>query len=101
MSTDTLLPGQKLTLRHTSRDVRAIVQSIEYRVNIQTLNREKTDQFELNDIGRVKIRLSEPIFTDPYAINRKTGSFILVAQDNATVAAGMITADETETAFTI
>lgn len=101
MSTDTLLPGQKLTLRHTSREVRAIVQSIEYRVNIQTLNREKTDQFELNDIGRVKIRLSEPIFTDPYAINRKTGSFILVAQDNATVAAGMITADETETAFTI
>ncbi len=93
MSEDALIPGQRFTLRHTTKEVRAIVQSIDHRINIHTLDREKTDQFELNDIGRVSIRLSDPIFTDPYALNRKTGSFILIGQDNATVAAGMVTAE--------
>lgn len=101
MSSEPLLEGQKLFLRHTTREVRAIVQSIVDRVNIHTLNRENARQLELNDIGRIKIRLSEPIFTDPYAINRSTGSFILIAQDNATVAAGMITSDAGEAGYTI
>ena len=79
-------------LRHTTREVRAVVQEVVYKVDITTLNK-LTDQteFAMNDIGCIRLRLASPIFCDPYAANRITGSFVLVdEQTNNTVAAGMI-----------
>jgi sulfate adenylyltransferase large subunit len=79
-------------LKHTTRSVRAMVSGIEYRLDVNTLDRdEKAAKLELNDIGRIKLRATAPLAFDPYAKNRATGSFILVDEaTNATVAAGMI-----------
>jgi bifunctional enzyme CysN/CysC len=79
------------TLMHTSHHVKAAVQRVVYRIDIDTLHRDDVDTLELNDIGRVEIITAEPVFFDPYQINQATGSFILVDPfTNATVAAGMI-----------
>jgi len=82
----------KYILKHTTNEVKAIVQSIDYKVNINTLHKVEDDlDFELNDIGRITLRTSAPLVCDSYKQNRTTGSFILVdAQTNETVAAGMI-----------
>jgi len=79
-------------LRHTTREVRATVTDLLYRVNITTLEREQGDEgFGLNDIGCIRIRCASPLFFDPYSQNRITGSFVLVDEmSNNTVAAGMI-----------
>ncbi len=87
-----LVPRGKYYLRHTSKEVKAIVQEIRYKVNINTLHKiEDEKTFKLNEIGRVSIRTSAPLFFDSYRRNRVTGSFILIdTQTNETVAAGMI-----------
>ncbi len=78
-------------LQHTTRQVRAFVSELNYRIDVNTLHREKADTLHLNEIGRVKITTTQPLFYDPYQINRMTGSFILIdAYSNTTVAAGMI-----------
>ena len=85
-------------LMHTSRTVQALVETVVYRIDMDTLHREDVDAFGLNDIGRMEFRVSPPIFFDAYRQNRTTGSFILVdPHTNATVAAGMIRG-ETRTA---
>ena len=85
-------PRAKLHLRHTTRDVQAIVSEVKYKVNINTLHKITDDlQFRLNDIGRITLRTSAPLFYDDYRRNRSTGSFILIDPGtNETVAAGMI-----------
>jgi sulfate adenylyltransferase subunit 1 len=82
----------KYHLRHTTKDVQAMVTGIKYKVNINTLHKITDDlEFRLNDIGRISLRTSAPLFHDPYKTNRITGSFVLVdSQTNETVAAGMI-----------
>ncbi|MEM9016969.1 MAG: GTP-binding protein [Verrucomicrobiota bacterium] len=87
-----LQPRGKYYLRHTTKEVKAIVQDIRYKVNINTLHKIEDDKtFGLNEIGRVSIRTSAPLLYDSYRRNRTTGSFILIdAQTNETVAAGMI-----------
>jgi bifunctional enzyme CysN/CysC len=78
-------------LMHTSRQVRAFVSSVAYRIDVDSLHRDPVDTLSLNDIGRVEITTATPIFFDAYAQNRTTGSFILVDPfTNGTVAAGMI-----------
>ena len=79
-------------LRHTTREVQAFVRKLEYRVDVNTLHREKeADSLELNDIGRVAIEVSQNLFFDSYEVNRETGAFILIdPSSNKTVAAGMI-----------
>ena len=92
-SEDTQLqPRGKYHLRHTTKEVKAIVQEIKYKVNINTLHKiEDETTFGLNEIGRVSIRTSAPLLFDSYRRNRQTGSFILIdSQTNETVAAGMI-----------
>jgi bifunctional enzyme CysN/CysC len=93
-----LEPGSKFWLKHTTRRVRAVVDDVEYRVNVNTLDRDRTiEELTLNDIGRIRLRTTEPIFVDPYARNRETGSFILIDQaTNVTVGAGMIADVEAE-----
>ena len=79
-------------IQHTSNHARCMVKEVYYKVDINTLHRMEDDrEIGLNDIGRVKIRSTKPLFSDPYKKNRATGSIILVDEfTNETVAAGMI-----------
>ena len=91
MVTDPLSLKKKYSLKHTTQTVKAMVTEIEYRTNINTLDKEKVDQLSLNDIARVKIQTLKPLFFDPYSRNRNTGNFILIDElTNNTVGAGMI-----------
>jgi sulfate adenylyltransferase large subunit len=91
MSEQQLSPRSKYTIKHTTRSARAIVEQIEYKVDINTLEHEPAGQLGLNEIGRVQLRCSTPLILDPYARNRSTGSFILIDEStNDTVAAGMV-----------
>ncbi len=85
-------PRGKYILRHTSRECKCIVKETKYKLNINTLQRLEDDlDLGLNDIGRVTIRTTVPLFFDSYRKNRNTGSIILVDEaTNETVAAGMI-----------
>lgn len=87
-----LVPGAKLAIKHTTRSARALVKHLHYRLDINTLHREEgVDRLALNDIGRITLRTTVPLFFDEYRRNRETGSFILVDEGtNNTVAAGMI-----------
>lgn len=87
-----LLARGKYYLRHTTREVQALVKDVKYKVNINTLHKMQGDvEFRLNDIGRISVRTSAPLFFDQYHRNRTTGSFVLIDPGtNETVAAGMI-----------
>lgn len=87
-----LQPRGKYSLLHTSQDARCIVKEIRYKLDINTLHRNTEDlSIGMNDIARVVLRTTKPLFLDTYRRNRITGSFILVdEQTNNTVAAGMI-----------
>lgn len=82
----------KLLVRHTTRDTKAIIQDLKYRVDINTLHKvEPVETLEMNEIGRITLRTATPLIHDSYRRNRSTGSFILVDPGtNETVAAGMI-----------
>jgi bifunctional enzyme CysN/CysC/sulfate adenylyltransferase subunit 1 len=79
-------------LKHTTRSATAIVDEISDRVDVHTLERAAgASELELNDIGRVRLRTSVPLAFDPYARNRRTGSFIMIDEaSNETVGAGLI-----------
>ncbi len=87
-----IVPGGKYALKHTSKDVKCIVKEVRYKVNINTLHRIEDDfTLGLNDIGRILIRTTAPLFYDSYKKNRATGSVILIDEfTNETVGAGMI-----------
>jgi sulfate adenylyltransferase large subunit len=88
-----LRPGGRYAIKHATHTARAIVESIDDRVEVASLGREPAPgELALNDIGRVRLRTSKPLAFDPYARNRATGSFILIDEaTNDTVGAGMIT----------
>jgi sulfate adenylyltransferase large subunit len=87
--------GRSYLLKHTTQTVKASIDTLRYRVNINTLEKEAGSALGLNDIGAVVIETQKPVFCDPYRRNRTTGSFILIDPiTNATVAAGMITGRE-------
>jgi sulfate adenylyltransferase subunit 1 len=87
-----LTEGGKYTIKHTTKDVRCIVKDIRYKVDINTLHRLENDKnIGMNDIGRIRIRTTAPLFVDSYMKNRITGSLILIDEGtNETVGAGMI-----------
>lgn len=87
-----MVPRGKYVLRHSTKEVRAMVSDAKYKININTLHKiEGNVEFHLNDIGRISLRTSAPLFYDRYRRNRNTGSFVLIDdQTNETVAAGMI-----------
>lgn len=93
LNKEPLDPNGKYVIRHTTKEARCIIKEVKYKVNINTLHRVEGDkEIGLNDIGRIKIRTTEPLFYDSYNRNRKTGSLILIDQfTNETVGAGMIT----------
>ncbi|GAB3908428.1 sulfate adenylyltransferase subunit CysN [Microbispora bryophytorum] len=82
----------KLIIKHTTRTARALVRDLHYRLDVNTLHRdESATALGLNEIGRVSLRTTQPLFVDDYARNRLTGGFILIDEaTNGTVAAGMI-----------
>jgi sulfate adenylyltransferase subunit 1 len=82
----------KYAVKHTSRDARCVVKDIRYKMDINTLHRIEDDKnIGMNDIGRISIRTTVPLFFDNYRKNRFTGSLILIDEaTNETVAAGMI-----------
>jgi sulfate adenylyltransferase large subunit len=94
MTSETKLARRsRLVVKHTSRTVKAIVTDLHYRIDVNTLHRdEAATELGLNEIGRVRLRLTQPVFCDPYARNRTTGGLILIDEGtNATVGAAMIT----------
>jgi bifunctional enzyme CysN/CysC len=91
-STAPLQPRKVYALKHTTRNVRAMVTDLRYRLDISTMHRDlDATSLELNEIGRAVLRTTEPIFADDYRRNRVTGSFVLIDEDtHQTVAGGMI-----------
>lgn len=87
-----LQPNAKFVIRHTTREARALIKEINYKVDINTLHRVEDDKtINMNDIARVRLRTTVPLLCDSYSRNRNTGSIILVDEaTNETVAAGMI-----------
>jgi bifunctional enzyme CysN/CysC len=97
MSADAMVPGKSYLFKHTTQTAVGQIESLRYRVDVNTLHRAPAPDLQLNEIGRCTITLSQPIFFDPYRRNRATGAFIVVDRlTNVTVAAGMITARESD-----
>jgi sulfate adenylyltransferase subunit 1 len=89
---DSARPRAKYILRHTSNEQKAVIKEVVYKVNIDTFKRIEDDkELLMNDICKVKLRITSPLMIDEYNSNRETGSFILIDEaTNETVAAGMI-----------
>jgi bifunctional enzyme CysN/CysC len=87
-----LRKGAKFAIKHTTKSARALVKDLQYRFDVSTLHRiEGATELGLNEIGRVTLRTTEPIFFDEYRKNRQTGSFILIDEaTNNPVGAGII-----------
>ena len=92
MNSKKLIVRGKYTIKHTSQNARCIIQEIRYKIDINTLHRiEDKKEIGLNDIGRIAIKTTKPLFYDKYSRNRNTGSIIIVDEaTNETVGAGMI-----------
>lgn len=90
-----LEPGRDYVVKHTTRTVRARIAGLDYRLDVNTLHRDKTaTALKLNELGRVSLRTQVPFLLDEYTRNASTGSFILIDPDtNGTVAAGMVLRD--------
>jgi sulfate adenylyltransferase subunit 1 len=91
LSEQSLDPRRKYLIKHTTRTVKALISRIEYRVDVNTLKHETANTLKMNDIGRVLIKVHQPLACDPYQRNHATGSFIVIDEvNNNTVAAGMV-----------
>jgi bifunctional enzyme CysN/CysC len=87
-----LEPRSRWIVKHTTRSAKTVVRDIAYRLDVNTLHRdENAASLSLNEIGRISMRVTAPLFVDEYRRNRHTGSFILIDETTgSTVAAGMI-----------
>ena len=92
MSSTPLRARTKVVVKHTTNQCMGMVKELKYKVDINTLHRiEGIDQIAMNDIGRISLRTSKPLFYDAYKKNRQTGSLIIIdEQTNETIGAGMI-----------
>jgi bifunctional enzyme CysN/CysC len=92
MSERPLQPNGRYRIKHTTRTVLAKAEALRYRIDVNTLHRdEEAESLALNEVGRLTLRLSSPLFPDEYRRNRATGSFILIDEStNDTVGAGMV-----------
>ena len=92
MNKKPLTTRTKLLVKHTTRECMCIVNELHYKVNVNSLHRDKgVEQVEMNDIARISIRTAQPLLIDSYARNRSTGSLILIDPSTyETVGAGMI-----------
>ena len=92
MSENPVRKRTKVFLKHTTNECISMIKDIKYKIDINTLHRiENIEQIEMNDIARISIRTSKPLFVDSYNRNRLTGGIILIdEQTNETIGAGMI-----------
>ena len=92
MSEKPLIPKGKYAIKHTSREARCMIKEIKYKVNINTLHRIENDKvINCNDIARISLRTSLPLFYDEYSSNKNTGAIIIIDEGtNNTMGAGMI-----------
>ena len=82
----------KYSIKHTTSDARCIIREMPFKININTLEKNREDKgLALNEIGKIKIRTTKPLYYDSYRRNRITGSLIIIDEStNNTVGAGMI-----------
>ena len=87
-----LREGARYMLKHTTRTVKAVVDDLRYRIDVNSLHRdEAATQLGLNEIGRIRLRTSGPLLLDEYRLSRTTGGFILIDEATSdTVGAGMV-----------
>lgn len=93
MSAEPMIPGKSYLFKHTTQTIAGQIDSLRYRVDVNSLHRSPAPELQLNEIGRCSITLSQPIYYDAYRENRATGAFIVIDRiSNVTVGAGMISA---------
>jgi len=87
-----LQSGDRVLVKHTTRVVKAIVDQVNYRLDIETLDRDGTvNSLGLNEIGGVTLRVAAPLAVDDYNRDRLTGSFLVIDEhDGQTLAAGLV-----------
>lgn len=91
MSEDPLQNGLTYLLRHAGRNVKTRIDTVIYKIDVNTLKKENSENLELNEVGRLALSTTKPLFFDAYSKNHETGSFVLFHPiTNATVGAGMI-----------
>lgn len=92
MNEKKMVPNGKYAIMHTTKSAKCMIKEVKYKMNINTLSRIEDDKvIGLNDIARVSLRTTQPLFYDSYKTNRITGSIILIDEStNETLAAGMI-----------
>jgi len=91
MSEEPMVPGKTYLVKHSAQLITGAIESLRYRIDVNTLRSSPSPQLNLNEIGRCRLSLNEPICFDSYKSNRSTGALILIDRiTNATVAAGMI-----------
>ena len=92
MNENSLRPNTKVIVKHTTNECMAIVKELKYKIDINTLHRiDSISNLKMNEIGRISLRTSKPLFYDAYKKNRQTGSLIIIdEQTNETIGAGMI-----------
>ena len=88
-----LLPGKRYEFKIGSRYVRGLIDSIQYRIDVNDLSTRETEALDLNGLARVRVALEEPVAVDDYKQSRATGSFIIIDLLHfGTVGAGMVIA---------
>ncbi len=91
MAEEPMVPGKPYLVKHTCRTVSGVVDTLRYRVDVNSLSRHPAPTLNLNEIGRCHLTLNQPLLYDAYRRNRSTGGFIIIDRlSNSTVAAGMI-----------
>ena len=86
-----LVPGARVLVKHTTRTVQAVVKDVVGRLDLDSLDLQPAERLQLNDIGRVQLRLASPLAVEEYVDHRRTGAFLVIdAHDGATLAAGMV-----------
>lgn len=91
MNEEPMNPNGSYWVQHNTRLVKGFISELNYKIDVDTMHREETDKLVLNEIGRIQLTTTQPLFYDRYNLNRNTGSFILIdPYTNNTVAAGMI-----------
>lgn len=91
MSETPMNPQGTYWVQHTTRLVKSFISELQYKIDVDTMHREPAEALHLNEIGRIQLTTTQPLFFDRYELNRSTGSFILIdPHTNNTVAAGMI-----------
>jgi sulfate adenylyltransferase large subunit len=91
MTDSKLTPGNNYLIRHAGRNIKSRVDTIIYDIDVNTLQKNKTDSLSLNEIGRVVVSTTKPLYLDAYSKNHETGSFILIDPiTNSTAGAGMV-----------